>query len=80
MATQLITYAVRNQADEAETEAWECQASSAKEAAHQYLAEFWSAEQYPEGHPKAGRWWSPTYTGDIDGADLEILVVFPDAG
>lgn len=66
--TTTTTYLVRNPADEHETSAWICQAVSEADAAHQYLAQFWSAYQDDE----TGRWRSPTYTGDIHGGDLEI--------
>lgn len=63
-------YAVRNLSDENETCPWICRATSEIDAAHQYLAEFWSAEQYDDGS-----WHSPTYDGDIDGDDLQIEIV-----
>lgn len=67
--TTTITYSVRNPSDDTETSAWTCETSSSVGAAHQYLAEFWSAEQREDGS-----WYSPTYTGDIDGADLSISI------
>lgn len=61
------TYSVRNPSDENETSSWICEASSEIDAAHQYLAEWWSAEKRDDGS-----WYSPTYSGDIDGDDLII--------
>lgn len=80
MANILHTYAVRNPHDPDEKEAWICQAESMKDAAHLYLAEFWSAEPYEDRDGKDGTWRSPTYTGDIDGADLDILLVVDTTG
>jgi len=71
----MTTFTVRNHSDENETSAWTCQATSMRDAAHQYLAEFWSAEQRDDGS-----WFSPTYEGDIDGGDLEIFEVFEGRG
>ena len=65
-----VTYTVRNLSDSNEAAAWTCEATSSVDAAHQYLAEFWSAEQREDGS-----WTSPTYEGDIDGDDLEISIV-----
>jgi len=73
--TTLQTFIVRNPSDENETEAWTCEAASMRDAAHRYLATFWSAEQRDNG-----TWFSPTYTGDIDGGDLEIFAVFEGCG
>lgn len=66
----MVRFSVRNPADENERREWQCMATSAVEAAHQYLAAFWSAEQREDGS-----WFSPTYEGDIDGDDLEIKIV-----
>ena len=40
MTAEISTFTVRNHSDEAETDAWTCQATSSVDAAHQYLAAF----------------------------------------